>query len=84
MSGSSAIPGPGSGSGPGSSGMAWTASGSVSALACFAGWLLALLFSVGPAHSGQLVMPLKFCSVKKIAKQFTSAASQDLLCMCCP
>ena len=49
VSGSSAIPGPGSGSGPGSSGMAWTASGSVSALACFAGWLLALLFSVGPA-----------------------------------
>ena len=55
--GSSAIPGPGSGSGPGSSGITLTTSGSFSALACSAGWLLALFFSVGSAHPKQLVIP---------------------------
>ena len=66
--GSRAIPGPGSGSGPGSSGMALTTSGPVSALACSAGWLLVLFFSVGSAHSKQLVKPESFCGVTKIAK----------------
>ena len=76
--GSRATPGPGSGSGPGSSGMALTTSGAVFALACSAGWLLALCFSAGSADSEQLVKPDKFCGVIRIAKAIVSCSLAGL------
>ena len=88
VTGSSAIPGPGSGSGPGSSGMAQTASGSVSAfgsvsaLACSAGSLLALLFLGWSAHSEQLVTLGYSPRHKSISqRKRLHAALQELLCM---